>query len=462
MNGKHSVFEEIIEKYQDALIEDLRKCIRFPSVSEINDGEFPFGKQVHNCLKYMLELAASMGFKTCNVDNHAGWCEYGEGDEMIAVLGHLDVVPAGEGWSVLPYEGIVQDGKIYGRGTMDDKGPTVAALYSLLALKESGIRLDRRIRLIFGLSEENGGNDIRYYLENGGEIPVMGFTPDGEYPVIHGEKGFIIEHYKYDFEKKAGEDIHGSDSDNGCWKIKKIQGGTAENIVPHYAKAVLERTVRNEEYEGTEEFILTADGKNAHAASPWDGENAIQKLLKKLAEIPLCSEQKEVIDFLHDKFKLECKGESLGIAMEDAVSGPLSMNLGMIYGDENSIGLGMNYRYPVTRTFEECEPVLRNQFEEKGFILTEQEHDPCLYISRESELVKRLMKVYKEATGRNDEPKCIGGATYAKALPNVLAFGPLFPDDENREHRPDEYVEIEWLKRNAVIIAEAMYALGTG
>ena len=178
----------------------------------------------------MLELAESMGFRTCNVDNHVGWCEYGEGEEMAAVLGHLDVVPAGEGWSVPPYEGKVIDGKIYGRGAMDDKGPTVAALYSLWAIKESAVKLNKRIRLFFGLSEENGGNDIRYYLENGGEIPVMGFTPDGEYPVIHGEKGFIIEHYRYDFKKDKADDFEnqfdtfGNDSISHKWKLKEIQG----------------------------------------------------------------------------------------------------------------------------------------------------------------------------------------------------------------------------------------------
>lgn len=463
MDGQKKIFRQLIKEKQQDMIADLQKAISFPSVSEIKEGGIPFGKNVHNCLLYMLELAKNMGFKTCNVDNHVGWCEYGEGEEMIAVLGHLDVVPAGEGWTVPPYEGRIINGKIYGRGAMDDKGPTVAALYSLLAIKESAVKLNRRIRLFFGLSEENGGNDIRYYVENGGEIPVMGFTPDGEYPVIHGEKGFIIEHYKYEFRNQTENtliDNYGNDYVFPKWKLKEIQGGTAENIVPHYAKAVLIRTVKNEfAEENEEEFTYAVNGVSAHAASPWEGENAIQKLISKLAELPLEDESKDVITFLNEKFKMECDGKSLGIAMSDEESGPLTMNLGMIQGNQKEIEIGLNYRYPVTSSFEDCEPILKKQFEQAGFVLTEQEHDPCLYMQADSALVKRLMRVYKETTGRDDKPKCIGGATYAKALPNVLAFGPLFPGDENREHKPDEYVEIDWLVKNAEIIAEAMYTL---
>lgn len=458
----NDILNNLLESYRDEIVAHLQGCIRYPSVSEFTKGRHPYGRNVHRCLVYMLELAKAMGFKTCNVDNHVGWCEYGEGEEMVAVLGHLDVVPAGEGWSVPPFEGRIIDDKLYGRGTMDDKGPTMAALYGLYALKESGLPLKRRIRVIFGLSEENGGGDIAYYLEHGGEVPVMGFTPDGEYPVIHGEKGFIIEHYKCDYEA-SGEVV-----------LTEISGGTAENVVPHQAKALIKcpenvaaqiAAMNREKITCTrtdDGVVIEAEGVNAHAATPWEGENAIQRLLLFLSELPLEGDQKRVMGFLAEKFQMECDGKTLGIAMKDEPSGPLTMNLGVISGDDKFLKVAMNYRYPVTKSYEMCEPIVKETFEAAGFTLVEEEHDPCLYMSTESELVKRLMKVYTEFTGDTEsKPKCIGGATYAKALPNVLAFGPIFPGDEVREHKPDEYIEIDWLMKNAQMITEAMYALAT-
>ena len=455
-------FQNLIEKNMDALVADLQGCIRIPSVYTEDHSGYPYGKSVQDCLEYVLGCAEKLGFSTVNMDNQVGWCEYGSGDEMVAVLGHLDVVPEGDGWTVEPYGGEVKDGRIYGRGTMDDKGPTMCALYALKAIAESGAPLQRRIRILFGLNEETGSADMAYYKAHGGEIPVMGFTPDGEYPIINGEKGLINEAYRCEFTQE------------GELQVKSMWGGTAHNIVPNYAKAELvcgnelaaqicamaaEKITCTKTDDGV---LVEAAGVNAHGGTPWEGENAIGRLAQFLAKLPFCGGVKTAITFLAEKIGMECDGKSLGIAMEDEVSGILTMNLGVLRADASFMEVKLNYRYPVTHQFEECGPQTQAAFEEAGFVRTVAGHKAKLYMPPEHPLVEKLLKVYTGYTGDYaSTPKSIGGGTYAKMLPNVLAFGPIFPGDEVREHKPDEFMELSRLADNANILAEAMYALAT-
>ena len=453
-------FRPFIEKRKDELISDLQGCIRIPSFYQEDDSGYPYGKSVQDCLEYTLKLAEKLGFSAVNMDNQLGWCEYGDGEEMVAVLGHLDVVPEGSGWSVPPYEGLVRDGRIYGRGTMDDKGPTVAALYALKAIAESGAPLRRRIRILFGLNEETGSADMKYYRAHGGEIPVMGFTPDGEYPVINGEKGLITETYVCRFVQEGG------------LRLVRLQGGTAHNIVPNHAKAEFScpRALAEEICAMKEEEIacaltengvmIEAFGVNAHGGTPHEGVNANGRLVRFLAKLPLEGQLAAAIRFLAEKLGMEYDGASLGIAMADEVSGALTNNFGVLLGDETSLEVRLNYRYPVTKHFDMCGPQVLAAFEAAGFTRTAAAHKNCLYMAEDSELVSRLMKVYRDCTGDLvSMPKSIGGGTYAKMLPNVLAFGPIVPGDEVREHKPDEFMEISRLMDNANILAQAMYAL---
>lgn len=448
-------FRKQIEQNMDSLIADLQGCIQIPSLYQEDDSGYPYGKPVHECLMYMLSKAEALGFKTGNLDNHVGWCEYGEGEEMVAVLGHLDVVPEGDGWTVPPYSGLVQDGRIYGRGTMDDKGPTVCALYGLKAIKDAGVPLNKRIRILFGLNEETGSADMKYYRAHGGEIPVMGFTPDGEYPIINGEKGLITETYRKELDQ------------SGTLAVKEIVGGTAPNIVPNYAKALL--TCEEELCFPAEDkitvsltddgILVEAAGVNAHACAPHEGENAIGRLLQYLAKLPLAGEMGKTVDFLADKLGMEHDGASMGIAMEDDVSGKLTMNFGVLRFDGKVLELKLNYRYPVTKTFDMCGPVVLAAMEQAGFTKTAGVYKDKLYMSADSPLVQKLLGVYRECTGDMSPPKAIGGGTYAKMVPNVLAFGPIFPGDEVREHKPDEFMELSRLLDNAEILAKAMYAM---
>lgn len=450
---------EAVLHYQEDIIRSVQENVRIPSLQGESLPDAPFGIHVRRSLEHALETAEKLGFRTTNLDNYIGWAEYGEGKEMIAVLGHLDVVPEGDGWSCDPYGGIIRDGKIMGRGTTDDKGPSVAALYAMAALRDSGLPLKRRIRVLLGCNEETGSEDIRYYLSHNGEIPVMGFTPDGEYPVINGEKGIITVCFKANYEQ------------SGVLHLRSIQGGTAPNVVPGYAAAefscnsqtaaeILTLSLPNIRFTQTAEGLrMVAFGLSAHGSTPELGENAIGRLLIAMGSLPLSESLAEKIRFLADRIGMETDGASAGIALQDEVSGKLSLNLGKIDADATSLSVWINYRYPVTFSYDDCSPKFNALFQDAGFKIIREGYKDKLYIPEDSELVTKLMRVYREQTGRTERPKCIGGGTYAKSIPNLLAFGPIFPGDELCEHKPDEYITLESLIKNTQIIAHAMYEL---
>ncbi len=441
------------------LLQCLQENLRIPSVEADAAEGAPYGLEVRRSLDHVLAAAESLGFHTENVDGHLGWCEYGQGEEMVAVLGHLDVVPAGDGWSFDPWGGEIRDGRIWGRGTMDDKGPSIAALFALAALRDSGLPIRRRIRLLFGCNEETGSADVKHYLAKGGEVPIMGFTPDGEYPVINGEKGIINVTYSRTYEQ------------SGELKLLSIHGGTAPNVVPasacaklacsaELAQQISKLSAPKLRYTATDYGIFAeAEGVSAHGSTPGQGENAIGRLILALDTLPFQGEIAHVIHFLATTLGMETNGKSAGIYLFDDVSGELTLNWGTLHADESSMSLKINYRYPVTKLYEDCGPALNAAFAQEGFAMDAEAHKAKLYIPEDSELVRTLLQVYTQHTGLEGKAKCIGGGTYAKMLPNILAFGPIFPGDEVREHKPDEFLEIPKLMKNAQIIAAAMYEM---
>jgi len=287
----------------------------------------------------------------------------------------------------------------------------------------------------------------------------MGFTPDGEYPVINGEKGIINVTFSH------------ANVQTGDVRLLSIHGGTAPNVVPAHACAKLacprelaqrlaNLSAPQVRFTATDYgLFVEAEGESAHGSTPELGKNAIGRLLLALDTLPLSGEVANAVHFLAATLGMETDGASAGIAIHDAVSGGLTLNLGVINGDEHRLSLKINYRYPVTKGYADCAPILNGKFASAGFTLDSEVHKAKLYVPEDSPLVSTLQRVYREQTGLEDQPKSIGGGTYAKALPNIVAFGPIFPGEEVREHKPDEYISVDSLMRNAQIIAAAMYEM---
>ena len=447
----------IIRARKDELLDSLAALIRIPSAEGAPADGAPFGAEVARCLREMLALCEKLGFRTGEMDGRVGWCEYGEGEEMIAVLAHLDVVPAGDGWTEsAPFSGEVKDGRIYGRGAMDDKGPAVAAVYALAALRDAGFVPRRRIRILFGTNEETGCQDMAWYRTHGGEMPVMGFTPDGEYPLINGEKGILTG----TFARRLHQ--------TGAYRLTRFAGGTASNVSPAAAVAELQCPADAAARIHSDKITVTpieggirveAQGVSVHGSTPELGENAIGRLAIALAQLPLEGELADCMAFLAGRIGMETRGESLGFAMRDEISGELTVNLGVADFADDTLSLTFSIRYPVTKTYDEVYPRVTRAFSLGGFAETAMHHDAALYLPPESELVRRLCRVYEAETGEKAVPKSIGGGTYAKSMPGLVAFGPIFPGDEVREHQPDEYMLVERLLQNTEIIAAAMAEL---
>lgn len=453
------MMNEILDKYKEEMIRSTQELINIRSVEDSPKEKMPFGEGVDKALKYFLNLGESLGFKIKNIDNYAGHIEYGSGDEIVGVLVHLDVVPEGDGWTYPPYESLVKDGKIYGRGAIDDKGPAIASLYALKALKDSGKEINRKIRIILGTNEETNWGGINHYLKKE-KAPDLSFVPDANFPVIQGEKGILI----FNLEKELSQEET---------SILKIIGGNAANMVPDKCEAILQINEENKgiiekklekeeaevEFKQNEVFIKTK-GKSAHGSTPEAGLNAISLMMKILGKLPLVGQAREIVDFYNVKIGMTYNGENIACAFEDELSGKLVFNVGMIDLNKNKLTITVNVRHPISIKSEGVYKGVRAEVEEIGLALIILEEKGPIYLPEDHELVEKLMHIYQKQTGdMQTKPLVIGGGTYARALKNAVAFGPLFIGEEELAHQKDEYIKVETLHKCAKIYAEAMYEL---
>ena len=446
-----------IRDHFDEEVAALQGLLRIKSVEALGEDGTPFGRGAQDCLDYVLRLGAEMGFRPTDLDGRCGWLDYGEGEELVVVLGHLDVVPEGTGWTHDPYGAEIADGRIYARGAIDDKGPMMAALYALKSLAATGEKLGRRVRILFGLNEETGCACMKHYVKSGQELPALGFTPDGDFPIINGEKGIFSAHYAVTLPEDG--------------RLLSFRGGTALNMVPANAEAELDTALYETAvaHAATVPYItvaragnqvcVAAQGRSAHGSTPEKGENAISRLAGFLAQLPLAAEEKAAMEAIARRYPRETNGEGLGIYLQDEVSGWMTVNLGTAELQGRTLNLGVNLRVPVTYGEDDFHPALTVAMLVDGFRETDSSFTPPLYIPADTPLIRTLQKVYADETG--DEPTllAIGGGTYAKTMPNIVAFGPIFPGEPAVEHEPDEYIALESLRRCTEIYAAAIKAL---
>lgn len=464
-----------IEENRELQIQTLQDLVSIKSVQSnpvaTKDGEvYPFGKGVQDAFAYTLNKGKELGFEIKNVDHYGGHIDYGVGDEIVGILGHLDVVPEGDGWSFDPYSGAVSDGYIYGRGTLDDKGPVIAVLFAMKALKDAGYVPSKKVRLILGLDEETGWNGMAYYGQRE-QMPNYGFTPDAEFPALNGEKGIV----SFEIAKKFAK------TQNMGLELRSLTGGAAANMVAEHARAVVKHDTP-ESYGQIRELAaayreetgykigvkgvgksleITSDGKSAHGATPEAGLNAISIMMDFLGRLNFSNDDvNDFIQFYNTYIGFDLNGEQIGCGFCDEPSGKLTLNVGLVSYDRESITLTINVRYPVTYTDEQVFAAITPLINKYDLGIIKGRAQAPIFMNPESPMIKTLMEVYQQNTGDYEsKPLVIGGGTYARAAKNIVAFGGMFPGDPDLMHQKDERLSIEKLMKMTKIYADAIYKL---
>lgn len=440
---------DITNQVKDEFLISLKTLISYPSV--LNEGEngTPFGQAIQDVLEKTLEICRDIGFTTyLDPKGYYGYAEIGQGAELLAILCHLDVVPSGDeaDWQTPPFEATIKDGWVFGRGVQDDKGPSLAALYAVKSLLDQGIQLKKRVRFIFGTDEETLWRCMARYntIE---EQASMGFAPDSSFPLTYAEKGLL--------QVK----LHGPGSDQ-----LELEVGGAFNVVPDKAnyQGPLYEQVCNDlkeagyDYQTTEQTV-TVLGVPKHAKDASQGINAVIRLATILAPL----QEHPALSFLATQAGQDGTGRQIFGDIADEPSGHLSFNVaGLMINHERS-EIRIDIRTPVLADKEELVELLTRCAQNYQLRYEEFDYLAPLYVAKDSKLVSTLMQIYQEKTGDNSPAISSGGATFARTMPNCVAFGALFPGAKQTEHQANECAVLEDLYRAMDIYAEAVYRLAT-
>lgn len=460
-------WQKLAQDYRDAYLADLKTLVSIDSSRDDSQAtaDYPLGPGPAKALIAFLDLAKRDGFTVKNLDNLVGYVEYGSGDQTLAILGHADVMPAGKGWSTDPFTLTAKDGKLYGRGTSDDKGPALAAYYGLKMLKDQGIDPKMKIRFIIGTDEESQWTGMTHYLDLE-PAPTLGFSPDAEFPLINGEKGNVT------FETHFGGE------NAGAFVLQSFDSGLRENMVPRDAEAVvtvpdvakLKTTFEmflahapvtgDLTQEGTS-VRLQVTGKAAHGMEPKNGINAGTYLATFLGQFEFGGDAADFLHLIANSLHDDSRAHRLGLNHTDPVMGDLTMNVGIMTFTAHQAGVvNTNFRYPTGTGAPQILAGLQRATAQMAVTIKQGREMVPHYVDPSDPIVATLMKVYREQTGDTTaQPEVVGGGTYGRLMKRGVAFGALFPGTTDTMHQADEFQPEADLLKAMAIYGQATYEL---
>jgi succinyl-diaminopimelate desuccinylase len=454
---------EWLKAHEQELLDDYRKMLQIPSIEGDPALNAPFGQSNREALDLALELSEKAGMKTKDMEGFIGYADFGQGERLILSLGHLDVVPVGPGWKHEPFGAEIDEGYVYSRGAVDDKGPTMASFFAMRAIKECCPDIPARMRQVFGCNEESGFKCVEHYAETE-EPPTFGVAPDSGWPLYNGEKG--ITNLNIELALNKGGDM----------ELLGVCGGQRPNIVIDSCEATVhvrseaQKHVKSKLADAWDKNVeaswdgdvlkLKGKGKAAHGATPFLGDSAATRIFRQLFEISPVDDET-----YYEELVLACQtsGAGIGINGEDEVSKDLTCNLGIVSAEDGVVKFLFNIRYPVTwegtQVADKCRAHLKT-LKSKWTLADVGRDSKSLYFPLEHPLVKAIVRIYEEETGEKKEPGVMGGGTYARAIPNTVSIGTGW-DGDGKAHETDERLKIEHLYKMSRIYAHIFYELAT-
>ncbi len=459
--------DSYIESKREEMLEDLKALVRINSQrGEAEEGK-PFGAGPAAVIAKAQEMMSRYGLRVRNYDNYVVTGDFGPADKELDILAHLDVVPVTEDWTVTaPFEPLIKDGRIYGRGTADDKGPAIAALYAIRSVIDLGLPLKKGVRLILGSDEECGSSDLKYYYGIEKEAPCT-FTPDADFPVINLEKARLAKSFTASFDKQ--ETLPALVCLDAGSKVNVVPGSALAKVAGLDREAVCAAAAKEEKATGVSFTVsmedgiclIQAKGVAAHGSTPEAGNNALTALLALLDKLPLAAGS--VKDLIHGLACLyphgDTEGRTIGVAMQDDKSGALTMNLGILRITDTELYGEFDVRAPLCATDENLTEVVRSRFAEAGITMEAGNMKKAHYVPEDTDFVKTLLASYEHYSGKPGKALYTGGGTYVHELERGVAFGCMSEDVDNHMHGDDEFMEIDTLIMSAKIFADVILKL---